>query len=75
MAEVPEIGMASNKAVSKLVGLAPLARASGKHQGKRVVRGGRRNVRAILYVVAAAVRPSRCRFCCFPSTPHRGRKT
>ena len=75
MAEVPEIGMASNKAVSKLVGLAPLARDSGKHQGKRVVRGGRRNVRAILFVVAGSGAASRCRFCCFPSTPHRGRKT
>jgi transposase len=65
MAEVPEIGMASNKAVSKLVGLAPLARASGKHQGKRVVRGGRRNVRALLYVVAAVVRRHEADFAAF----------
>jgi len=56
MAEMPEIGTASNKAVSKLAGLAPLARDSGKSQGKRVVRGGRRNVRSILYVVADIVR-------------------
>ena len=56
MAEMPEIGTASNKAVSKLAGLAPLARDSGKHQGKRVVRGGRRDVRAILFVVAGVVR-------------------
>ena len=56
MAELPEIGMASNKAVSKLAGLAPLARDSGKHQGKRPVRGGRREVRAILFVVAGVVR-------------------
>jgi transposase len=56
MAEMPEIGTASNKAVSKLAGLAPLARDSGKHQGKRPVRGGRRDVRAILFVVAGVVR-------------------
>jgi transposase len=56
MAEMPEIGTASNKAVSKLAGLAPLARDSGKHQGKRLVRGGRRDVRAILFVVAGVVR-------------------
>ena len=56
MAELPEIGRASNKAVSKLAGLAPLARDSGKHQGKRPVRGGRRDVRAILFVVAGVVR-------------------
>lgn len=56
MAEMPEIGTASNKAVSKLAGLAPLAHDSGKHQGPRAVRGGRRNVRAILFVVAGVVR-------------------
>jgi transposase len=56
MAEMPEIGVASNKAISKLAGLAPLARDSGKQQGNRPVRGGRRNVRAILYVVAGVVR-------------------
>jgi transposase len=56
MAELPEIGTVSNKAVSKLVGVAPLANDSGKHQGKRPVRGGRRNVRAILFVVAGLVR-------------------
>jgi hypothetical protein len=56
MAEMPEIGLLLNKAVSKLAGLAPLARDSGKMQGKRPVRGGRRNVRAVLFVVASVVR-------------------
>lgn len=56
MAEMPEIGTLSNKAISKLAGLAPLARDSGKREGKRVVRGGRRNVRAILFVVSLVVR-------------------
>lgn len=56
MAEMPEIGTLSNKAISKLAGLAPLARDSGKREGKRVIRGGRRNVRAILFVVASVVR-------------------
>ena len=52
MAEMPEIGTLSNKAISKLAGVAPLARDSGKHQGKRAVRGGRAAVREILFVVA-----------------------
>jgi transposase len=65
MAELPEIGVASNKAISKLVGLAPLARDSGKHQGKRAVRGGRRNVRAILFVVAGVVRRHDADFAAF----------
>lgn len=53
MAEMPEIGTLSNKSISKLAGLAPLARDSGKHQGKRQVRGGRAAVREILFVVAS----------------------
>jgi transposase len=52
MAEMPEIGTVSNKAVSKLAGLAPLAKDSGKSQGKRSTRGGRANLRNILFVIA-----------------------
>jgi len=55
MAEMPEIGTLSNKAISKLAGLAPLAQDSGRHQGKRAVRGGRASVREILFVVASVV--------------------
>jgi transposase len=55
MAEMPEIGALPHKAISKLAGLAPLARDSGKHQGKRAVRGGRAAVREILFVVASGV--------------------
>jgi len=53
MAEMPEIGTLSNKSIAKLAGLAPLARDSGKHQGKQQVRGGRAAVREILFVVAS----------------------
>ena len=53
MAELPEIGTLSHKTISKLAGVAPLARDSGKHQGKRAVRGGRASVREILFVVAS----------------------
>jgi transposase len=55
MAEMPEIGTLSNKTISKLAGVAPLARDSGKHQGKRAVRGGRASVREILFIVASVV--------------------
>lgn len=55
MAELPEIGVLSNKKISKLVGLAPLARDSGNARGKRVVRGGRRNIRDILFFVSGVV--------------------
>jgi len=56
MAELPEIGTLSKKAVGKLAGLAPLARDSGKLSGNRPVRGGRSGVRSILFVVAELVR-------------------
>ena len=55
MAEMPEMGALSNKTISKLAGVAPLANDSGKHLGKRVVRGGRAPVREILLIVARVV--------------------
>lgn len=56
IADLPEIGTFANKAASKLVGVAPLARDSGKLTGKRSVRGGRASLRSILFVVAELVR-------------------
>jgi transposase len=53
MAEMPELGTLSNKAISKLAGVAPLSRDSGKQQGKRITRGGRAPVREILFIVAS----------------------
>ena len=55
LAEMPEIGTLSGKAVAKLAGLAPLAKDSGKRVGRRSVRGGRSTVRSILFLVAAVV--------------------
>jgi transposase len=56
MAELPEIGTLSNKAISKLAGLAPLADDSGKREGKRHIRGGRAGIRHLLFIVASVVR-------------------
>ena len=55
MAELPEIGILSNKAIAKLAGLAPIADDSGKHNGRRKVRGGRVGPRNILFLVARLV--------------------
>jgi transposase len=65
MAELPEIGTLSNKAASKLAGLAPLARDSGKLSGTRAVRGGRSQLRGILFVVAEVVRRHNADFAAF----------
>ena len=56
MADLPEIGTFGNKAITKLVGLAPLANDSGKMAGRRSIRGGRCNVRSILVLVAAVAK-------------------
>ena len=56
MACMPEIGLLSGKAISKLAGLAPLAHDSGKHAGQRAIRAGRADVRSILFTVAEIVR-------------------
>jgi transposase len=58
LAELPEIGIYSNKAVVKLAGLAPLAHDSGAKAGKRHIRGGRAGIRSILFLIAGIV----CRF-------------
>jgi len=55
-AELPEIGIYSNKAVVKLVGLAPLANDSGARTGQRHIRGGRAGIRSILFLVADIAR-------------------
>lgn len=65
MAELPEIGTISNKAIAKLAGYAPLADDSGKHKGKRRIWGGRSSVRAILFVVAEVVRRHNPEFAAF----------
>ena len=56
LAELPEIGIYSNKAVVKLAGLAPLANDSGARAGQRHIRGGRAGIRSILFLVADIAR-------------------
>jgi transposase len=50
IAELPELGSLNRKQIAKLVGIAPLARDSGKQRGKRMVWGGRAPVRSALYM-------------------------
>jgi transposase len=56
LADLPELGTISNKAITKLAGLAPLADDSGKRNGRRHIRGGRASVRSILFLVADVAR-------------------
>lgn len=50
LAELPELGRLSRREIAKLVGIAPLSRDSGTLRGYRFVQGGRRGVRAALYM-------------------------
>lgn len=50
--EMPELGSLDNKQVASLAGLAPQARDSGQHRGKRRIHGGRAILRHALYMPA-----------------------
>ena len=54
IAYVPELGELSNKTISSIIGIAPHPRDSGKFVGKRSIRGGRSQVRHVLYMAAVA---------------------
>jgi transposase len=56
LADLPELGTRSNKAIVKLIGLAPIANDSGQRSGKRKTRGGRASVRSLLFLVADIAR-------------------
>lgn len=58
VAGLTELGLASNKSIATLVGLAPVACDSGDKTGQRRIRGGRAHLRTPLYMAALAA--ARC---------------
>jgi len=48
--ELPELGVCNRKQIAALVGVAPMNRDSGVFRGKRMTGGGRRSVRARLFM-------------------------
>ena len=52
LAELPELGLLNRQQISALVGVAPFNRDSGKLKGNRVIRGGRKTLRNVLYMAA-----------------------
>ena len=50
LAKCPELGQLNRREIAALTGVAPLAKDSGKHRGKRFIWGGRADVRAVLYM-------------------------
>ncbi|KLV05127.1 transposase [Photobacterium aquae] len=51
ISNVPELGFITNKQAAALIGVAPINRESGRYKGKRVIQGGRSQVRTVLYMV------------------------
>jgi transposase len=52
IAELPELGTLDRRQIAALVGVAPFNRDSGKMRGKRMIWGGRAQVRRGLYMAA-----------------------
>ena len=49
---MPELGKLSTNEASSLAGLAPFNRDSGKYRGRRMIYGGRKDIRQALYMAA-----------------------
>lgn len=53
-AKLPELGRLNRRQIAALVGVAPFNRDSGQMRGKRVICGGRADVRNVLYMATVA---------------------
>jgi transposase len=58
ISDLPELGKLDRKEIASLVGVAPFNNDSGRHRGKRRIKGGRESVRRVLYM--AALTAARC---------------
>jgi transposase len=77
IAWLPELGRISNKAAAGLVGVAPYDDDSGQHHGERHIRGGRRDIRNLLYMAAlgAATRHNPVVMAYYQRLRAKGKKT
>jgi transposase len=54
LTQLPELGTLNRREIAALVGVAPFNNDSGKRNGARSIRGGRADVRAVLYMATVA---------------------
>lgn len=54
LTELPELGTLSRRKVAALAGLAPINNDSGFRRGQRAIRGGRPEVRSVLYMATVS---------------------
>lgn len=52
IADLPELGRLDRRAIAALVGVAPMACDSGRSRGRRLIKGGRFELRRVLYMAA-----------------------
>ena len=62
LAELPELGALDRRQIASLAGLAPVAKDSGLMRGRRVIHGGRKEVRGALYMAVLALSRRHSRF-------------
>jgi len=52
LSNMPELGTLTNKEAAALVGVAPINKESGAYNGKRQIRGGRHQVRTVMFMAS-----------------------
>lgn len=50
LSDLPELGTLNNKEIAALVGVAPINRESGRYEGLRRIRGGRHQIRTVMFM-------------------------
>lgn len=50
LSDMPELGLISNKEAAALVGVAPINRESGSYKGQRRIKGGRHQIRTVMFM-------------------------
>lgn len=50
LSDMPELGLISNKEAAALVGVAPVNRESGRYKGQRRIKGGRHQIRTVMFM-------------------------
>lgn len=50
LSNMPELGYITNKQASSLIGVAPINRESGTYQGQRKIKGGRHQIRTVMFM-------------------------
>ena len=62
LSDLPELGQLNRKEIASLVGVAPMNKESGSYQGKRKIKGGRYNVRTVLFMAMMSTIQSNAKF-------------